>query len=70
MLNDSSKPSLATLHEERNRLFLDGKQFFFEYLVATDTRDLEEIYRLRRMIKENSQKIEDVESKIKLLIGE
>lgn len=69
MLNDSSKPSLATLHEERNRLILDGKQFFFEYLIATDTRDLEEIHKLRKMMKENSQKIEDIESKIKLFIG-
>jgi len=28
MLDDSSKLSLAILHEERNRLILDGKQFF------------------------------------------
>ncbi|MBS7619124.1 hypothetical protein KEJ21_00540 [Candidatus Bathyarchaeota archaeon] len=69
MPNDSSKPSLATLHEERNRLFLYAKQFFFEYLVATDTRDLEETHQLMRMIKENSQKIEDVEFRIKLLSG-
>lgn len=68
MPKDSSKPILIALYEERSKLFLDGKQFFFEYLVATDMRDLEEIHRLKRMMEKNSKKMDDLESKIRLLV--
>ncbi|MGQ9679234.1 MAG: hypothetical protein ACUVV4_00475 [Candidatus Bathyarchaeia archaeon] len=70
MPKDSSKTILSALYEERSKLFLDGKQFFFEYLVATDMRDLEEIHRLKRMMEKNSKKMDDIESKISLLIEE